>query len=74
MALAHALVELGPIAILFATGNPAEVHRRARVGHGCLAKPFEGGVARRRAARHPTAASPTARIPGFTALTFDETP
>lgn len=41
IALASALSDLGPMIILFATGNPAEVRERARVGHGCLTKPFE---------------------------------
>ncbi len=42
IALACQLASLGPMLILFATGNPAEVRERARVGHGCLTKPFEG--------------------------------
>ncbi len=42
IALAHQLAALGSMLILFATGNPAEVRNRARVGHGCLTKPFEG--------------------------------
>jgi DNA-binding response OmpR family regulator len=42
IALASALAALGSMLILFATGNPAEVRARARVGHGCLTKPFEG--------------------------------
>lgn len=73
VALAHALVELGPIAILFATGNPAEVYRRARAGHGCIAKPFEGAWLV--AALHAVDGRVADRaIPGFTALTFDEPP
>lgn len=39
--LASALHEIGSMLILFATGNPDEVRERARVGHGCLTKPFE---------------------------------
>ena len=41
IALAAALSELGSMLILFATGNPDEVRERAKVGHGCLSKPFE---------------------------------
>lgn len=45
IALAGELAALGPtlspVMILFATGNPDEVRERARVGHGCLTKPFE---------------------------------
>ena len=39
--LASALAETGSMLILFATGNPDEVRERARVGDGCLTKPFE---------------------------------
>ena len=42
IALALQLAALGSMMILFATGNPAEVRERAKVGHGCLTKPFEG--------------------------------
>lgn len=41
IALASALHDIGSMLILFATGNPAEVRERARVGRGCLTKPFE---------------------------------
>ncbi len=41
IALAHQLAITGSMLILFATGNPAEVRGRARIGHGCLTKPFE---------------------------------
>lgn len=67
IALADKLAEMGPILILFATGNPAEVRQRARAGHGCLSKPFEAewllgaiGAIQGRAAAAP--------IPGFFAL------
>ena len=43
IALADTLAAIGPIRILFATGNPAEVRQRARAGQGCLSKPFEAG-------------------------------
>ena len=43
IALAATLAAERPIGILFATGNPGEVRVRARVGQGCLAKPFEAG-------------------------------
>lgn len=71
--LAHALAELGPTLILFATGNPAEVRRRARVGHGCLAKPFDGAwliAALQMISGVP--AEPGA-IPGFEPLAFGRT-
>ena len=42
IALAERLTDLRPLRILFATGNPAEVRARARAGHGCLSKPFQG--------------------------------
>ncbi|GAC1338626.1 MAG: hypothetical protein NVSMB18_05350 [Acetobacteraceae bacterium] len=41
IALAEVLAAMGEIGILFATGNPAEVRTRARVGQACLSKPFE---------------------------------
>ena len=41
IALAATLREIGSMLILFATGNPDEVRSRARVGHGCLTKPFQ---------------------------------
>ncbi len=43
IAVAEALAARRPIGILYATGNCAEVRRRARVGHGCLSKPFSMG-------------------------------
>lgn len=43
IALAETMAAMGPIRILFATGNPAEVRQRANAGQGCLAKPFEAG-------------------------------
>lgn len=41
IALAAQLAARMPVAILFATGNPAEVRARARAGNGCLSKPFQ---------------------------------
>jgi len=70
--LAGELVALGPIGILFATGNPSEVFNRARVGQGCLSKPFEAAwlIAALRAV-HGEGGPP--RIPGFRPLPFPKT-
>jgi DNA-binding response OmpR family regulator len=66
IALADALGEIGSMLILFATGNPDEVRVRARVGHGCLTKPFEAewlltAIAAVREGREPA-------IPGYFVL------
>lgn len=68
IALADELALMGVRGILFVTGNPAEVGRRARSGQGCLAKPFQAEwlVAGLRAVQ--LGLTREARIPGFFAL------
>lgn len=66
IALAAQMLELGPIRILYATGNAGEVRQRARVGHGCLSKPFEPEWLV--AALHAVQGGPARGIPGFLAL------
>ena len=66
IALADALSALQPVLILFATGNPAEVLKRARSGHGCLSKPFEADWLLR--ALEAIQAGEQPRIPGFIML------
>ena len=70
--LAASLAASRPIGILFATGNPGEVRARARVGHGCLAKPFEAAwlIAALRAIERGAAAH--ADIPAFFPLSFSK--
>lgn len=66
IALAHALAAMGPIGILFATGNAAEVRQRARAGQGCLSKPFEDEWLL--AALEAVQGRPAGVIPGYFAL------
>ncbi len=70
--VAEALVARRPTGILFATGNCAEVRQRARVGQGCLSKPFEAAwlVAALRAVQvaHAALGQPSSTVPGFTLL------
>ncbi len=63
IALADTLAMMGPILILFATGNPAEVRERARAGHGCLTKPF--GAEWLLAALDSIQSGATKTIPGY---------
>ena len=66
IALAETMAAMGPIRILFATGNPAEVRQRANAGQGCLAKPFEAGWLLSALEAIQGRLAPT--IPGFFAL------
>ena len=69
IALAAALQEIGSMLILFATGNPAEVHSRARVGHGCMTKPFEAEWLL--AAMHAVDGAAPTRHPGRSSGSFE---
>jgi len=66
IALAELLAAMGPIRILFATGNCAEVRARARAGQGCLSKPFQASWLL--AALAAVQQGEDAAIPGYSTL------
>jgi CheY-like chemotaxis protein len=66
--LAELLVAMGPITILFATANCAEVRQRARAGQGCLSKPFQAGWLL--AALEAVQTGADVQIPGYFSLPF----
>ena len=70
--LAELLAAMGPISILFATGNCADVRKRARAGQGCLSKPFQAGWLL--AALEAVQTGQPAEIPGFFSLPFERAP
>ncbi len=74
IALAEMLMAQRPIVILYATGNPGDVKSRARVGFGCLSKPFQPGslVAAVRLVQYAAsmAGDPVAVPRGFFRLVF----
>jgi two-component system, response regulator PdtaR len=72
IALAELLVAMGPISILFATANCADVRKRARAGQGCLSKPFQAGWLL--AALEAVRTGAEAEIPGFFTLPFERAP
>jgi DNA-binding response OmpR family regulator len=70
ISLAELLLALGPVRILFATANCGEVRARARVGHGCLSKPFQAGWLL--AAVRAVALGEETEIPGYFSLPLEQ--